>query len=91
MPSRLAATLEPFGGPTHSPRPCEEAKAAPAALIQNGYRPKQIICTCKLSRTAGLPGGMGFAPGPRGATEPPKISQHKLFEFTRFNFMLKSQ
>ena len=29
-------------GPTHSPRPCEEAKAAPAALIQNGYKPKHI-------------------------------------------------
>ena len=42
-----------------------------------------------LSRTVGLPGGMGFAPGPRGATDPPQISQHKLFEFTRFNFILK--
>ena len=44
-----------------------------------------------LSRTVGLPGGMGFAPGPRGATDPPQISQHKLFEFTRFNFILKVQ
>jgi len=44
------------------------------------------LSTCGLSRTAGLPGGMGSAPGPRGATEPPKISQHKLFEFRSQKF-----
>ena len=66
---------------------CEAAKAVPAASIQNGY--KNYLPTAHLSRTVGLPGGMGFAPGPRGATDPPQISQHKLFEFTRFNFSLK--
>ena len=66
---------------------CEAAKAVPAASIQNGY--KNYLPTAHLSRTVGLPGGMAFAPGPRGATDPPQISQQKLFEFTRFNFSLK--
>ena len=71
------ATLEPLGaeplgrnsgavgGPAHSPRPCEEAKAAPAALIQHGYKPKQIIYL-QTQSDCRPPGWDGFRPGPPG-------------------------